>query len=257
MEWLKLAAAFAASLVAIMIAVFGWYWQKRNELQAADKKAAALYVNPFLAACNDFQGRIYNILMLNGLSILHEQQPQGEYAPWTLYLVAQYFGWVGLVRRYTHYGQDQKFIELTEKIRNAFASESPWGNTPFRFGRPEQSALGQSVIVPRSGEFGSEFDSLPVYQFQAKLVGEPGFADSTTITATLEALKTATRSEMLRGHGRIALIQSLLVDLLTYVEDEEGFTVFFHDELPSRKTAVQCPLPDKHEPCEIILKARG
>ena len=77
-----------------------------------------------------------------------------EYARWTLFLIAQYFGGVGLVMLYTHYGQDLDFIEFTEKINEAFANHRPWGNTPFRFGRPEQTALGHSAVMQRSGGTG-------------------------------------------------------------------------------------------------------
>ena len=58
-----------------------------------------------------------------GLGVLNDQQPQGEYARWTLFLIAQYFGWVGLIRRYTDYGQDQNFVEFTEKISDVFANQ--------------------------------------------------------------------------------------------------------------------------------------
>ena len=163
--------------------------------------------------------------------LVRDQQPHGEYARWTLFLIAQYFGWVGLIRRYTDYGQDQNFVEFTEKIRGAFANHRPWGNTPFRFGRPEQTALGQSAVMQRSGEFGSEFDSVPIYEFIENLGNENEFAKSKTITATIEALRAADRADMLQGHGRIGSIQSLLVELLNYVEGKEGFSLFVHDEL--------------------------
>tara|TARA_Y100000780_G_scaffold59474_1_gene51887 strand:+ start:177 stop:458 length:282 start_codon:yes stop_codon:yes gene_type:complete len=67
MEWAKLLVAAAAIFTTVSIAIGGWVLQRQKELQTADKKTSALYVNPFLDACNDLQGRIYNILMLDGL----------------------------------------------------------------------------------------------------------------------------------------------------------------------------------------------
>ena len=85
--------------------------------------------------------------------------------------------------------------------------------------------------MQRSGEFGSEFDSVPIYEFIENLGNENEFAKSKTITATIEALRAADRADMLQGHGRIGAIQSLLVELLNYVEGKEGFSLFVHDEL--------------------------
>ena len=86
-------------------------------------------------------------------------------------------------------------------------------------------------MMQRSGEFGSEFDSVPIYEFIENLGNENEFAKSKTITATIEALRAADRADMLQGHGRIGSIQSLLVGLLNYVEGKEGFSLFVHDEL--------------------------
>ena len=149
MESVKLSAAGAVTLATVSVSIGGWVSQRQKELQTADK-TSELYVNPFLDACNDLQGRIYNILMLDGL----RPTTAREYARWTLFLIAQYFGRVGLVSRYTHYGQDLDFIEFTERISKAFANHRLWGNTPFRFGRPEQTALGPSAVMLRSGSTG-------------------------------------------------------------------------------------------------------
>ena len=67
MEWTKLFVTVAAILATVSIAIGGRVLQRQKELQTADKKTSVLYVNPFLDACNDLQGRIYNILMLGGL----------------------------------------------------------------------------------------------------------------------------------------------------------------------------------------------
>ncbi len=60
---------------------------------------------------------------------------------------------------------------------------------------------------------------------------------------------------MLQGHGCIGSIQSLLIELLNYVDDKERFSLFVHHELYARGTVVKCDLPDNHEPYQIIIEA--
>jgi len=105
--------------------------------------------------------------------------------------------------------------------------------------------------MQQTGEFGSEFDSVSIYEFIETLGSENEFAKSKTITATIEALRAADRVDMLQGHGCIGSIQSLLVELLNYVESKEGCSIFVHDELDVRGTVVKCDLPDNHKPCRI------
>ena len=93
--------------------------------------------------------------------------------------------------------------------------------------------------MQRSGEFGSEFDSVPIYEFIENLGNENEFAKSKTITATIEALGAADRADMLQSHDYIGSLQSLLVELLNYVEGKEGFSLFVHDELDVRGTVVK------------------
>ena len=109
--------------------------------------------------------------------------------------------------------------------------------------------------MQRSGEFASEFDSVSIYEFLEKLGNEHEFAESKTITATIEALRAADLVDMLQGHGCIGSIQPLLIELLNYVEGKEGSSLFVHDELDVRGTVVKCDLPDNHEPYRIIIEA--
>ena len=81
--------------------------------------------------------------------------------------------------------------------------------------------------MQRTGEFASEFDSVSIYEFLETLGNEHEFAESKTITATIEALRAADSADMLQGHGCIGSIQSLLVELLNYVEGKEGLSHLF------------------------------
>ena len=109
--------------------------------------------------------------------------------------------------------------------------------------------------MQRSGEFASEFDSVTIYDFLENLGNEHEFAQSKTITATIEALRAAGLVDMLQGHGCIGSIQPLLVELLNYAEGKEEASLFVHDELDVRGTVVKWDLPDNREPCRIRIEA--
>jgi hypothetical protein len=57
-----------------------WTWSQEREQERLTKRArlAALYVNPFMSACEDLQSRIYNILERRGLRKLRERYPDGS-----------------------------------------------------------------------------------------------------------------------------------------------------------------------------------
>jgi hypothetical protein len=59
-----------------------WTWSQEREQERTNERArlAALYVNPFLSACEDLQSRIYNILERGGLRTLRKRYPDGAYA---------------------------------------------------------------------------------------------------------------------------------------------------------------------------------
>jgi len=82
-------------LIALATATWAfWQWshERDRERRRERERMAALYVNPFLSACEDLQSRIYNVLELQGLQALRERYPDGTYAEETLYLIVRYFG---------------------------------------------------------------------------------------------------------------------------------------------------------------------
>ena len=164
MEWLKLAATIAASLVAMLIAVLGWALQKRSER----KVAAARWVNPFLMACNDLSSRLYGILERRNLEIRRDEHAKKEYAEETLYLITQYFAWVRGVVRYTNYTQDRKLIWYTELIRDIFATGTHFEPT-FLINRSQQTALGQVLMADQMGGNNNLVDTITLYEFQDRL----------------------------------------------------------------------------------------
>ena len=187
---------------------------------------AALYVNPFLSACEELQSRIYKILKLNGLTSLRSRYPDGSYAEETLYLMVRFFGWSAAVNRYGPYPQDAEVIRLVTACRRAFSSSGarrPVG--PFNFFIPEQKALGKMIMHSHEGEFGRELDTISFYEFRAMLASAP-LSDSEAVKQTVAELRKAQSASDIAGRERLAEAQAYLVDLLSYLEVREGYSLF-------------------------------
>jgi hypothetical protein len=207
-------------------AVWTWSHERERERSKERGRMGALYVNPFLSACEDLQSRIYNILELNGLRSLRQRYPDGVYAEETLYLIARYFGWAVTLHRYGPYAQDPVMMRLTEAVRTAFAvadSSHPVG--PFNFFHPEQKALGKLVMHRIKGEHGVELDTISCYSFQKRLMSPP-LSESASIRESLGALRAVKDAKTLPGRGRLEVAQHHLVDLLSYMERREGYSLF-------------------------------
>jgi len=181
-----------------------WTWTQEWEQGRTTERArlAALYVNPFLSACEDLQSRIYHILELDGLHTLRKRYPDGLYAEETLYLIVRYFGWAAAMHRYSPYAQDPVVTRLAEAVRDAFATtdrEFPVG--PFNFFHPEQKALGKMVMSRMEGQHGIELDTISSYEFKERLASPP-LSESQSVQQSLEALRTPrTRKTCRVGNG--------------------------------------------------------
>jgi hypothetical protein len=220
-------------------AVWTWSQDREQERQKERARLAALYVNPFLSACEDLQSRIYHILELSGLRALRQRYPDGAYAAETLYLIVRYFGWETVVHRYGPYTHDPVMTRLAEAVRTAFATSSmalPVG--PFNFYHPEQKALGKIVMHRMAGQYGVEFDTISSYEFREQLAVPP-LSNSEAVQQSLEALRTAPDDGALPGRTRLAQAQHRLVDLLRYVEGKEGYRLFLGER---QKVVVAHPL---------------
>lgn len=123
--------------------------------------------------------------------------------------------------------KDPKVVELTENIRVTFETSQEFGVGAFCFFRQEQKDLGQMVgnFEPKNnGAVSYEFIPISLYEFQEHLK-QPPFDNSKSVNETLNALKKANTVEELGGYKRLAVIQGQLVELLNYIESQEGFTL--------------------------------
>jgi hypothetical protein len=207
-------------------AVLTWAHGREQEREKERQRITALYVNPFLSACEDLQSRIYKIFELDGLDELRERYPDGSYADETLYLIVRYFGWSAAVNRYGPYTQDPRVIEHTAAVRKAFATSTaghPVG--PFNFFLPEQKALGKIIMHTMEGEHGHELDTISYYDFKERL-GQSPLKDSQAVQQSLDALRQASTASDIAGRERLVEVQNQITDLLAYMEEQEGFTLF-------------------------------
>ncbi len=213
-------------LATAIWAIWTWAHEQERERQRERDRMTALYVNPFLSACEDLQSRIYKVLELGGLRSLQERYPDGSYAEETLYLVVRFFGWLAAVSRHGPYTQDPVMIRMAAAVRRAFATANPDCPVgPFNFFLPEQKALGKMVMQSMKGEHGRELDTISYYRFKSNLQSPP-LSESESIRQSLEALRGTNDVHDIAGWERLAWAQNYLVDLLGYLEGREGYSLF-------------------------------
>lgn len=226
------------AVATAMWGIWTWSYERRQTRDLDRTRLTALYVNPFLSACEDLQSRIYNIMELEGLRSLRKRYPDGSYAEETLYLIVRYFGWGAAVHRYGPHTQDPEVVRLMEAVANAFAT-TKHAVGPFAFFRPEQKALGKLVMDRFEGQFGVELDTIPYYTFK-DLLAQPPLVESEAVKQSLAALRKAKTAKGVTGWKRLAEVQNYLVDLLEYLEAREQFSLF-----PGRRQ--KCTLHERRE----------
>lgn len=224
---MRISSAWLVPLATAIWAVWTWAHQHSLEREKERERVTALYLNPFLSACEDLQSRIYKLLELEGLPALRERYPDGSYAEETLYLIVRFFGWLSALNRYGPYTQDRTVTRCTVAIRRAFGTSGrgyPVG--PFNFFAAEQKALGKLVMHSVEGEYGNEMDTISFYEFRDIVRSPHRFPESPAVKQTLETLREAKSAEDIAGRERLAEAQNHLVDLLTYLEGKEDYKIF-------------------------------
>ncbi len=221
MQWL-------APVATAIWAVWTWAADRERDRDKERTRIAALYVKPFLSACEDLQSRIYSILELDGLHTLRKRYPDGSYAEETLYLIIRYLGWNWAAARHgpSSYIEDPVVMRLTSAVSSALSTASSVQQVgPFNFFHAEQKDLGKLLLNRVDGPYGLEFDTISRYEFK-KLLASPPLSDSEAVKETLEALRSADDAQALPGRDRLIGVQIHLVELLIYVEKKAGYTLF-------------------------------
>jgi hypothetical protein len=129
----------------------------KDRREAADQLVVR-FTEPLLQATFNLQTRIYNIVELKFFERFHNAASPAEDREYavlnTLYVVAQYFCWIEILRRDSQFvdpRNNERTVDLVrglENIRDAFANSYTIDERCFRIFRGEQRALGELMLVP-------------------------------------------------------------------------------------------------------------
>jgi len=192
-----------------------------NDLQIA----AALYINPFIDACEQLQSRIYNVFAMDGLTALKKHYEEDNYAYEMLFQLARYCGWERIVRRYASHSLDQDTVNLLEDVRKTF---SHYSREKWRFYREEQKTLGQ-IAVRRVEGAKSEFEEVPFYKFETELKSGALSKMTSAQDAIQSVIKAGMQAENIDGKERLKKAQTILVEILNRMEESVNYSVFKGD----------------------------
>jgi hypothetical protein len=181
------------------------------------------YRQPLLQAAVDLQSRLYNIVQkrfLHKYYVAPDSDPAGYATTSTLYVIAEYLGWVEIVRREVQYldlgdlEANRNMTDLLEKIGQTFLSDEVDG--AFRLFRAEQRAIGEIMLVKRPAAELARYESLGYAAFTQKLE-EPDFAKwFTQLTKDIERLA---HCEDVREQ-RVLNLQHALIKLIDFLDPD-------------------------------------
>ena len=225
-----------AAIVAVISAIISIYGQtrvtkltdrltKQREAESREAQTDALmskYRDPLLRSAIDLQSRLYNIHQQDFLKRFYNRSPTAlNYAVLnTLYVVAEFFGWVEILRR------EIQFLDLGDLEMNRCLSEllvnlnQAFGESYRRFGggfqlfTGEQRAIGEIMTVPRSNSAAIGFECIGYATFVKKM-DEPEFAS--WFTKLKDDLDTMATASQLDGR-RLVLIHGRLIDLVDFLD---------------------------------------
>jgi hypothetical protein len=230
---------FVSILSAATAAVWSiWTWREEQEKERKVKRdqESAIFVNSFIQALEELQSRLYGVLERDDLTLYKKEYSEpyefgSPFAIEILYRLSKYFGWTYRSFRYGPYTKDAAVIELVRKMSETLENRSQFEGDAFRFTYEERVALGEAVVRRTGDVIGSIpiFESITLFHFLEEISDEKSkralLYRSRSVRRTLTAIDKADHPEALEGVDRLAVLQNLLVDLLTYLEDMEGFSV--------------------------------
>jgi hypothetical protein len=202
--------------------------QRREQASSQSRLEQLLshYRDPLLAASYDLQSRIYNIVARDFVDLLQKgSQDEQTYAVGsTLFVIAQYLGWVEALRRGVQYldlgdvEDNREFIRRLEAIRHYFSTRHVIEEAPFRIYRTEQRAIGELMLRGRvDRRSGSMLWHTRGYaSFCTKLKQEPTFASwFDRLDRDVRALTTTKKTV----RPRLVALQNALIDLIDFLDN--------------------------------------
>lgn len=196
--------------------------QRDTKLRQAQTAAVmSKYRNPLLRSAIDLQSRLYNIHQQSFLEYFYNQsQSARDYAVTnTLYVVAEYLGWIEILRR------EIQFLELgdSELNRNlsmllvnsnqAFGSDRQGGSV-LQLYTGEQRAIGEIMTFTRNRGEISSYDCIG-YALFVKKMRDPEFASwFAKLKGDVETLATEPETDT----ARLVLVHSKLIDIIDFFD---------------------------------------
>jgi hypothetical protein len=227
-------------LSAMATAVWSvWTWQSERQ-KVRDLKRdemTAQYVNNFIVATQELQRKLFKILEEDEfahyrLKYVQPVEPASPVAIDLLYHLSVFFGWALMTFRFGPYTRDSRMIAMIAQIGDLLESRTRFPGDAFRFTLSDRHALGQ-VVVRRVGDTscGPACITITRFKFEDDMRDERsewgGLFRTEEVRCTLAAIDRAVHGETLEGKERLAALQNLLVDLVSYLEQQEGFRVSF------------------------------
>ncbi len=226
--------ATIAAIIAVISAIISVYGQtriarltdrltKQREAESREAQTAALmskYRNPLLRSAIDLQSRLYNIHQQDFLKRFYQQSPSAEsYAIHnTLYVVAEYLGWVEILRREIQFLDlgdlelNRQLSELLTNINQAFSHYKP--GEIFQLHNGEQRAIGEIMMVSRASSEVIGYECIGYATFIKKM-GDPEFASwFTKLKNDIDEMANAPKIDA----KRLVLIHSKLIDLIDFLD---------------------------------------
>jgi hypothetical protein len=219
----SLAAAVISVMSARSVARLNSELEERRRLRTKEEQAADLrarYRDPLMSAAFDLQSRLFNIVAQGFLARYcnEEDETARNYAVEnTLYVLAEYLGWVEIVRREIRFldlGDElanQQWVATLERVRDTLARDDI--DRVLRVFRGDQRAIGEVMTV--AGDDGRlECRGYASFAHERQ---QPGFA---RWFERLEADVDLLGRDPDRHLERPVLLQNALVDVLDVLDPE-------------------------------------
>lgn len=232
-------ALISAGVALVSVAVSTWAARSTATVQAeleerrrqASKdelleQVMSRYREPLLRAAFDLQSRLYNIMKQNFLGIFARKGTPAEQAYArgnTLFVLAEYLGWVEILRRGVQFldlgevERNRELVERLEAISTTLADSRALTDPCFRVFRGQQRAIGE-LMMDRSGS-GGQGDAgqcIGYAAFSARLAGDAEFARwFEQLSGDLDHLA----DDLAPGRERLVGLQRTLMDLIDFLDD--------------------------------------
>ncbi|MBE9004923.1 hypothetical protein IQ259_07705 [Fortiea sp. LEGE XX443] len=232
--------AIIAAIVAVISAAISIYGQisvarlsdqlaKKREAESREAQTAAVmskYRDPLLRSVIDLQSRLFNIHKNRVLQNFDQRSlsEQDYLINNTLYVFAEYFGWVEILRReiqFLDFGDlelNRHLTELFVNITKAFGTSRVNGkdnfDPTFQLFNGEQRAIGEIMMKSRSTDQMLGYECIGYAEFVRKM-SDPDFVR--WFTKLKKDLDLIIKDSKIGG-DRLVLIHSRLIDLLDFLD---------------------------------------